>query len=61
MQDAQRLHASRRVLVALAGGTGPVEDPTAVVNHFVAGEFIRALAPTSIVRTVPPDPPPPRA
>ena len=49
------------MLVALAGGTGPVEGTTAVVNHFVPGEFLPALAPTSIVRTVPPDPPPPRA
>lgn len=49
------------MLVALAGGTGLVERSTAVVNNFVAGDFVPAIAPTSIARTVPPDPPPPRA
>jgi hypothetical protein len=49
------------MLVALAGGTGLLEPTTAVVNSFVPGEFVPALAPTFIARTIPPDPPPPRA
>ena len=49
------------MLVALAGGIGPVEGSTSVVNDFVPGEFVAPLAATSIVRSVPPDPPPPRA
>ena len=49
------------MLVTLAGGTGLLERTTTVVNSFVPGEFVAALAPTSIGRTVPPDPPPPRA
>lgn len=49
------------MLVALAGGTGLVGRTTAVVNNFVPGELVAPLGATSIVRTVPPDPPPPRA
>jgi hypothetical protein len=49
------------MLVALAGGTGLVERTTAIVNNFVPGEPVAPLAATSIVRIVPPDPPPPRA
>jgi len=49
------------MLVALAGGTGLVERTTSVVSSFAPGEFLAPLAPTSIARTVPPDPPPPRA
>jgi hypothetical protein len=49
------------MLVALAGGAGLVERTTSVVNSFVPGEFVQSLKPNSIIRAVPPDPPPPHA
>jgi hypothetical protein len=49
------------MLVALAGGVGPLPAATAVVNAFEPGDVLAPSAPTAIARTSRPESPPPRA